>query len=373
MKIPISQYTKKIKQFQKSIGIDSVHMVYVLAGFVLFVALGLVLFLSQSMWSKKHIEQERAEEEFVIEEELEEIFCDYERLIDGVCVEREEAVAPGIVGVMIENHVEARPLAGLSQARVVYEAAVEGNITRFFALFIESDDVVKVGPVRSARPYYIDWLSEYGDTMYMHVGGSPEALEKIAQTGIFDMNEFSRGWYFWRSRDRAAPHNVYTSSQLWQDAYETYAPEEANTQIDSWKFDHEAEACQENCLDEITVAFAPYTYRATWMYNAEQDLYERYEGGRKHYDQTGGALIANTVIVEHVSAKVIDNVGRLRVETLGEGDVDIFMHGKHVQGTWKKENRTDKTRWYDDAGEEISIVPGVIWVSVLSQLGELLY
>ncbi|MBT3816905.1 MAG: DUF3048 domain-containing protein [Candidatus Magasanikbacteria bacterium] len=370
VKKDLKKYLRKIKKWQKKKGVDSVHFVYALAGVVGLVALLLVLFFSRGFFQTEKGDMDREVEEFV-REEVQEVDCEHMRLLDGVCVSSAEDIAPGIIGIMIENHIEARPLAGLSQARVVYEAPVEGNITRFFALFLEADEVAKVGPVRSARPYYLDWLAEYGDAMYMHVGGSPEALDRIASTDVFDMNEFSRGWYFWRGKDRGAPHNTYTSSELWQDAYEKYSPDNAHVEIDAWKFNNDGEVCEEDCITDITIAFERWTYKAHWVYNVEEDYYKRYESGRRHIDQGGTPIIANTIIVQHVDAQVIDNVGRLRVDTIGEGDVDIFVHGKHLSGIWKKENVDAKTRWYDDSGEEIAIAPGVIWISVLSGNGEL--
>src|SRR5690606_23920743 len=135
----------------------------------------------------------------------------------------ERSRSPRTVGIMIENHYDARPLSGLADASVVYEAPVEGNYTRFLAVFPEDAEVQKIGPVRSARTYYLDWVSEYPDMLYMHVGGSPDALEKIKTHGIFDFNEFYRGWYYWRDSGRYAPHNVYTSSALFQKAMDEYA------------------------------------------------------------------------------------------------------------------------------------------------------
>jgi len=79
------------------------------------------------------------------------------------------------LGVIIENHTDARPQSGLNSADVVYEAVAEGGITRFMGIFycgVAAMDT-DLGPVRSARTYFLDWISEYGEyPLYAHVGGA---------------------------------------------------------------------------------------------------------------------------------------------------------------------------------------------------------
>src|SRR5688572_5513956 len=95
-----------------------------------------------------------------------------------IVVERYEEL-PQVLGVLIENAADAWPLSGLDEAFLVIEAPVEGDIPRFIAFFSEESDVDLIGPVRSARPYYVDWNAELSG-IYAHVGGSPEALDLIA-------------------------------------------------------------------------------------------------------------------------------------------------------------------------------------------------
>jgi hypothetical protein len=139
----------------------------------------------------------------------------YYSFLDGKPVGSASEQRPRVISIMIDNHPGARPQSGLSQAQVVYEVPVEGEFTRYFAIFNASTTVDKVGPVRSARPYFLDWLQEYGDALYIHSGGSPEALQILRNSTLFDANEFFRGAYFWRGTDHLAPHNLYTSSTAW--------------------------------------------------------------------------------------------------------------------------------------------------------------
>ena len=135
------------------------------------------------------------------------------RLLDGRLVHRQRAnLKP--VAMVIENHAEARPLAGLDQASIVYEIVVEGDITRFLAIFDGDFSVKKIGPVRSIRPFFIDLAEEWGAVL-LHSGGSPDGLTQVKTSSVFDINEISSdGIYFWRDANRTPPHNLYTSSAL---------------------------------------------------------------------------------------------------------------------------------------------------------------
>ncbi|HSD12679.1 MAG TPA: DUF3048 domain-containing protein, partial [Patescibacteria group bacterium] len=133
------------------------------------------------------------------------------RVIDGVAVPEDAPDVTGYFAATIDNLSVARPQAGLTKASLVFEAPVEGGITRFLAVFPDDVTADRIGPVRSARPYFLDWASEF-DAVYAHVGGSPEALEKIVAYDMRDLNEFFAGKYFWRDENRDAPHNAYTST-----------------------------------------------------------------------------------------------------------------------------------------------------------------
>src|SRR6185369_4571690 len=112
--------------------------------------------------------------------------------------------------VMIENSEFARPQSGLDQAGVVFEAVAEGGITRFLTLF-QDTNTAYLGPVRSVRPYYIQWALGF-DAAIAHVGGSPEALSAMKSWSVKDLDQFANGSYFQRVNNRDAPHNVYTST-----------------------------------------------------------------------------------------------------------------------------------------------------------------
>ena len=98
---------------------------------------------------------------------------------------------------VIENHLESRPQSSLSKADVVYEAIAEGGVTRFMAMFYCGIAAYDIGlaPVRSARTYFVDWVSEY-DALYNHVGGAgrcsddtvDERAKALCQIGKYGIN-----------------------------------------------------------------------------------------------------------------------------------------------------------------------------------------
>ncbi|OGH85001.1 MAG: hypothetical protein A2493_02740 [Candidatus Magasanikbacteria bacterium RIFOXYC12_FULL_33_11] len=357
-------------------GTFNTKIIYVLA-FIIFIA-GLLLLavFSYSYFSKKANVNNLTEIELKGDNTLIEKKCEFIRLLDGVCVDSQEEVNPELVAVMIENHVDARPQSGLAKASVVYEAPVEANYSRFMAIFPKDVDISKVGPVRSARPYYLDWLREYGkDILYMHVGGSPDALSIISKDiRIFDFNEFSKGPYFWRSTDRYAPHNVYTSSENWQKAWNKFGTKE-NTDFKSWNF-RNIDNCVdtgEECITEISIDFLPPSYSTTWKYNTSTRKYARYQIEGRHLDQNGTAIEADTIIIQKVHSEVLDNVGRLKIDTIGSGEAIIFQNGHKEEGEWRKDSVTGRTEWFNfdgPDGQPMELKPGKIWVEVVNERGE---
>ena len=347
--------------------------IYSLAAILFLGALVLLVIFSGNYFGKKNIKTIVVSEEETIQADKRP--CEFPRLLDGMCVDSLDETNPKLVAIMIENHVDARPQSGLAKASIVYEAPVEANYTRFMAIFpINTEVVAKVGPVRSARPYYLDWLREYGqDIMYMHVAGSPDALSILrANNSIFNFDQFFNGPYFWRSTDRYAPHNVYTSSANWTKAWEDKGVKE-NTDFKSWNFS-DLENCGENnneiCINKITVSFLPPSYEAVWKYNTSTRKYARYQLEGRHFDQDGTAIEADTVIVQKVNSEVLDGYGRLKIDTIGSGEAIVFQNGYKEEGTWRKDSTTGRTEWLDLAGQPMSLKPGKIWIEVVNQRGD---
>lgn len=293
--------------------------------------------------------------------------------LTGDMLETQLTNLPQVFAVMIENSADAWPLSGLEDAFLVIEAPVEGNIPRFITFFsgeqaadTQVTPVVKIGPVRSARPYYLDWSAEF-DSIYAHVGGSPEALDIIGQRDMFDLNEFFQGEYFWRDVPRRqAPHNAYTSTdRLAEAALELKTP---TPTYDSWLFKDDAPIGTESPLSLAIDWGEGSLYDVAWKYDPASNDYTRIQDGSVFKTQTGASIVANNVAVLASDITVVDGVGRRHIRTLGTGDALVVQDGTLILGTWKKDSVEDRLRFYDATGKEIRMNAGKTWIEVVPSL-----
>ncbi|MFA6098279.1 MAG: DUF3048 domain-containing protein [Patescibacteria group bacterium] len=284
------------------------------------------------------------------------------RALDGVYVPADQSNYYPLA-VMIENFVSSRPPSSLSRAGVVYEALAEGGITRFMAIYTcQSASLPEIGPVRSARPYYIDWLLEY-NALYAHMGGSPQALTDISQNHVLDVNQ---GQYYWRDETRNLPteHTLYTSGEKLAFALRDKKIE-GQGDYRLWKFKDDA-AVSDRPTEEknITIEFSSFNYNVEYKYNSKNNNYLRYQAGEVHKDRDGAEIAAKDVVVQKVKTSLID-AQRLSMVTVGEGEAIIFRDGRAVVGTWKKESKTGRTVFYDGSNNEIAFNAGPIWIEVV--------
>ncbi len=287
--------------------------------------------------------------------------------LTGAVLGAELATLPQVYAVMIENSADAWPLSGIEEAFLVIEAPVEGNIPRFIVFFADDMVVAKIGPVRSARPYYLDWNDELSG-LYAHVGGSPEALDLIQEFGTFDLNEFFQGEYFWRdTARRAAPHNVYTSTELLAEALKELEPEAPS--YEPWLFKIDA-PLDVDPLSLIIDWGQGDVYEVKWSYEPESNRYWRHQGNAVVNTAFGDAVHANNVIVMAADITVVDSVGRRHIETVGEGDALLVQDGKIILGRWQKPTRTDRLRFYDSEGGELRMNAGKTWIEVVTALNQ---
>ncbi len=293
------------------------------------------------------------------------------RLLDGVYVQPgEDNFYP--LAAMIDNHPDARPVFGLSRAGLVYEAEAEGGITRYLAIFAGGETIEKIGPVRSVRPYFIDWAREFS-ALLIHCGGSPEALTKIIKDNIFDLNEFYNGSYFWRDKDRAAPHNIFTSSANLEKYLEATAKKEGR--FLSWRFKDDGEATAVN--EQIKISFKYPDFSVEWNYDIINNDYLRSLDGSVHKDGEGREIRAKNVIIQYNQAEVIDAELRLKMETSGSGRAIVCLDGSCRAGEWVKSSPASRTRYYYEQdgqrGEEVEFNAGKTWIEVVDGSQEVSY
>lgn len=302
------------------------------------------------------------------------------------------------LGVAIENHQDARPQSGLTSADIIFEAVAEGGITRFLAI-LYCQDAEYIGPVRSARIYFIDFLAEYGRyPLYAHVGGAntpgpADALGEIRKLNwklYNDLDQFAVSFpYYWRDYERlpgrVTEHTVYSSTaKLW-----SFAKEKRNlTDVDEnnkswdeefvrWKFKDDGKEKGE--ITKISFDFwsgkAPYSVE--WQYDKEKNTFKRFNGGKPQTDKNNGKQIEskNVVVVFMKESPANDGYpgGHLLYKTSGQGEVVVFQDGKAIEGTWRKKDRFSKIKFFDQNGQEIAFVRGQVFIEVLPTGSEVTY
>lgn len=267
--------------------------------------------------------------------------------------------------VMVENSADAWPLSGIEDAFFVIEAPVEGNIPRFMACYTEGVEVEKIGPVRSARPYYVQWAGGLG-AMYAHVGGSPESLQLLATTkDVVDLNEFWNGASFWRDSTRFAPHNSYTSTALLWSAATRLGVEAGRSP--GWEYGEKGVwVSEEHCEDVHASWGSASTYRVTWDCDAETKSYVRKQGGSVAQSSDKDQYHAQNVVVMETDIAIIDAIGRRRIRTTGTGNAIVCSLGVCQDAVWEKEGADKPLRFYASYPHEpIIFSPGTTWVEVV--------
>lgn len=295
------------------------------------------------------------------------------RAIDGVYVPVDQANHYP-VAVMIENLALSRPPSGLSKANLVYEALSEGGITRFMAIYAgEMATVPEIGPVRSARPYYLDWALEY-KALYVHAGGSPQALTAIKQYSVFDLSQFYNSQYFWRDKTRKLPteHTLYTSGPNLAFALRDKQAA-AEGSYTPWKFKNDAATTDLPTADKsIAIDYSSFSYKVEYKYDRTHNDYIRYVAGQEHKDRDGTTIRAKNVIVQKIKTTLIDPL-RLGMETVGQGEAIIFQDGVASTGRWEKKSRDERTLFYGNDGTEIQFNAGPTWVEVVPTDRDIVY
>ena len=337
----------------------------IIAGLVI-VAIVLVIMLSGSD-SENNDAETNAEEQTGETTETTTLAETAERRIDGVEVDGDESNRLP-VAIVVENLRSVRPQSGLGSANIVYETLAEGGITRFMAVYASDENVDPIGPIRSARHYFVDWAEEYGG-LYAHVGGSPQALGILDITDYMtDLNQFAYSQYYYRDNNLFAPHNVFSTSELMQFAVRDLELSEAVGEYEPFLFKEPTEKTDRpTSVDPIVIDFSNDAYAVEWEYNQDTNLYGRLNGGEVHTDaNTGEQLTAANIAVQFVETSLLEaDTGRIDIVTQGEGEAVVFMDGAAIEGTWSKPDRGDRTKFYDADGTEIKFNPGTTWIEAV--------
>lgn len=284
--------------------------------------------------------------------------------LTGLPVTAAQAALP-VTAVMVENSTFARPQSGLSQAGVVFEALAEGGITRFVALF-EEGQPSSIGPIRSARPYFIDWMLPF-DAAYVHVGGSPDALAQIQADNVKDLNEFYFGSYFTRISSRQAPHNVYISpSQL-----QALEKSQGYTTSNFVGFPRKADQpSKDPTATSIDFNISGPSYEVHYSYDKTNNSYLRSEGGSPMTDANTGKQLDPKVVIAIVvpwSQGALDSSDAYYsvYGDIGSGKAYIFQDGTVTQGIWSKSSTTSQILFGNQYGLPVALDAGQTWITVV--------
>lgn len=289
--------------------------------------------------------------------------------LTGLEITEEQSKLRPVV-VMLDNQYKARPQAGLSDADVVYEILAEGSITRYMAVFQTNQPEV-VGPVRSSRPYYIERALEY-NPLYVHVGGSMQALANIKSYEMGDVDGMSVGaGVFYRTTHKRMPHNAYSSTEGIRNEG---IRKKLDTEVEfaGMPISHTEYDLIGNTAQNVIIQYKKPTsndsvgYSVSFKYDFEGKNYLRYVNGGEHLDEeTKIHLRADNIIIQNVAHKVIDDVGRLELDMISKGVGYYVNKGVCADITWEKTGEFEQTKYYLTDGSELILNPGITWIQVI--------
>ena len=272
------------------------------------------------------------------------------------------------IAVMIDNHIDAMPQAGLLEADIVYEIIVEGGETRLM-LILQDKNVDKIGPVRSSRHYFLDYALE-NDAIYVHYGWSPQAQSDIASLGVNNINGiYESETSFLRVSDKYAPHNAVTSTKNILDIAERKGyrtdKEDSDTVLNY--------VVDEVNLEDGKIAntiIIPYSYVNTvkYVYDADKKEYVRYSRDEKQVDWDSGTTITTkNIIIEKAENWTLDDgsgKGRQTLDNIKQLDGYYITNGKVIPITCSKTSRSGKTVYKDLEGKEIDVNDGKTFIQI---------
>lgn len=289
----------------------------------------------------------------------------YYSLLTGAPVTDEAATTQAVTAVMIENSPDARPQSGLKNSGVVFEAIAEGGITRFAAIY-QQEKPSLVGPVRSVRMYYVDWIAAFNASV-AHIGGSQAALNEVRNGNYRDIDQFFNSAYYYRASDRYAPHNVYTTFEK-LDALNAAKGYISSTFTGFTRKNSAASKTPDATVINVTISSAPYN--SAYAYNAATNTYDRSEGGAPHLDREDGQISPRVVVVMTIPERtVLEDGYRQQIDAIGSGAAVIFQDGTAREVTWSKTSKTSQITFTDAEGKDVPLARGQTWLTSIPQTG----
>jgi len=290
-----------------------------------------------------------------------------------------EAAVQHPIAVMVDDHPDARPQAGFNAASVVWQAPAEGGVPRYMLVF-QDQIPADVGPIRSARQYFIEWAAEL-NAMYVHHGGSPQAkvtlLEKGGGQWVYNADGFRwEGRFLLRASDRFAPHNVMTDGDLLRRLARRVGAEDGPIEP-PWSFAPDAPANRRPIGGRIVIRYGVPPYETvSYRYDAATNTYRRFVGQagakqRPQIDEADGQQVAprNVVILRMAFGPLTNDKNpakdRQEAANVGKGQAWIATNGRTIKGTWRKASPTAPTLLFDGDGNPVRLTAGQTFVQVI--------
>lgn len=274
-----------------------------------------------------------------------------------------------VVSCMINNIDVAMPQSGLSYADIMYECVVEGGITRLMGIFQDYKSIPKLGPVRSARHYYVDYSNEY-DAIYAHFGQTKYAVSEMEALHTNELSGLSAlgATVYFRDNSRVAPHNAYTDGKKIVKGIKKSKFEKKNTMAEPrFAFNTEQEKLSAEDAKKAPIVrlnFNAYSH-PYFEYHKKDGLYYRFQYGTKHIDdQTGEQLAYENIIIQFAGYSNIDKKGYQDLALVGSGDGFYVTEGKRIPITWEKNSKSDFTNYYTADGNALKVNPGKTWITI---------
>lgn len=274
------------------------------------------------------------------------------------------------IAVMIDNYIGDAKHAGLQDSYLNYEILVEGGITRIMAIY-KDKDVSLIGPVRSARHYFLDYAAE-SDAIYAHYGWSPYTRNDIEKLNIDNIDGLSVSEVYRRDTNSIAPHNVFTRMSYLRKYIEksTYSDSSDDWELLNYspeQVDLEDTDYTPKDADKIVIPYSTSEVRA-YTYDDSKGYYLRYNNGSPQLDRKSGKqLHYKNIIIQRVPTKVIDNEGRIDLETTGKGRAYFITNGKFLPITWTKSSRTAKTKYKYENGTTVEVNDGNTFIQIVPE------
>lgn len=272
--------------------------------------------------------------------------------------------------IMFNNIKFASPQSGTSEASILYEAIVEGGITRLMGIFEEQNlNAERIGSIRSARHYFVNFADAF-DAVYVHFGETSYAVKKMKKLGINDLDGLSGigETVFYRDKSIKAPHNAFTSKDRILKGVEIKKFErsykdgfDGNFQF----FDKDTDLSNGMNAQKVTIPFSNYN-SPYFTYDSEEKLYKRFQFDKEHTDyNTGKQLVFKNIIIQFVKEWNIDKNGYQTMDIENSSGKGYYItNGKAVEIMWTMKEADRSLQYFDASGKKLTINPGKTYIAV---------